>query len=123
MQIEVVTIAIGSLSALLTALVSYFVGRKKAKSSLIDSIMNANEQFRSEVRNDLTEARREIEDLRLAMKDKDKEIAELKTSMNDLRAEIVEKERKISDLKVDLVQKNIIVNELASRVSLLDHQK
>jgi predicted nucleic acid-binding Zn-ribbon protein len=122
MQIEAITLIIGSLASILTALISYFAGKKRAKTTDFDILIKANEQFRNEIRTELASARATIEELRLAMKDKDKEVAELKESIDDLHNEIVEKDRRISDLKVDLLKKDIKVAELASRVSILDQK-
>lgn len=122
MQIEVMEIVVGGLTSLLGALVSFWVGRRKAKNSDFDALIKANEQFRSEIRNELSEARHTIEELRQAMKDKDKEIESMKQSINDLHNEIIEKDRRISDLKVNLLQKDIAMAELTSRVTLLDNK-
>jgi predicted nucleic acid-binding Zn-ribbon protein len=122
MQIEAITLIIGSLASILTALVSYIAGKKKATSTDFDVLIKANEQFRSEIRNELAQARQTIEELRQAMKDKDKEVSDLQNSVNDLQTEIVEKDRRISDLKIDLMKKDIRVSELAARLTMLDKQ-
>jgi predicted RNase H-like nuclease (RuvC/YqgF family) len=122
MQIESMEIVVGGLTSLLGALISFWVGRRKAKNSDFDVLIKANEQFRSEVRNELADARRTIEELRLAMKDKDKEVEELKNSISDLHNEIIEKDRRISDLKIDLMQKDIQMAEISGRLTLLDQK-
>jgi len=122
MTFELLTLIVGGASALLSAIVSYLVGKRRAQTGEFASIVRANEQFRSEIRNELADARHTIEELRLAMKDKDKEIIDLQAAMSDLRAEVVEKDRKISDLKISLMKKDIKVAELAERVTLLDRK-
>lgn len=122
MDTETWEILIGGLSSLLAALVSFWIGRKKAKHSDFDIIIKANDQFRSEIRTELAAARSTIEELRQAMKDKDKEVEDLKDSVNDLHNEIIEKDRRISDLKIDLIQKDIKLAELASRLTKLDQK-
>ena len=117
-----IAVIIGGLGAILTALVGFWTGRKKSKNSDFDLLIKANEQFRSEIRNELADARHTIEELRSAMKDKDREVEELKSSVSDLHNEIVEKDRRISDLKVDLIRKDIKLAELSSRVTLLDQK-
>jgi peptidoglycan hydrolase CwlO-like protein len=122
MQIESMEIVVGGVTSLIGALISFWIGKKKSRNNDFDALIKANEQFRSEIRNELADARATIEELRQAMKDKDKEIEELKNSINDLHNEIIEKDRRISDLKMDLMQKDIMMAEIAGRLTLLDQK-
>jgi peptidoglycan hydrolase CwlO-like protein len=114
---------IGALSAVVGAIGSYFLGRKQAKTNDFNILIKANEQFRDEIRGELTDARKIIEELRQAMRQKDREVESLKASIEELQNEIMEKDRRISDLKINLMQKDIKIAELESRIGFFEEKK
>lgn len=111
---------IGSVGAVLTAVGTYLLGRRAAKTNDFGVLIKANEQFRVEMRTELDASRITIEELRAEMSQKSREISDLQSAIEELHAEIHEKDRIISDLKVSLVKKDIEVSQLQARMQIFE---
>ena len=55
------------LTSLLSSGVSYYLGKRKSGREDFDTLITANEQFRSEIRKDLIEARKTVEEQKIPM--------------------------------------------------------
>ena len=102
------TLGITILTGTATIFGSWFVARSKARNDSFSSIIKANEDFRSEVRKDLVDSKKEldaagkimevlrfeVEKLRIELNHAREEIASLRTELKDAtyeRDELIEK--------------------------------
>lgn len=87
-----------------------------------DKLIQANQKFRDEIRIELDEAKREIDELKQKLNLKDKEIEELKNSIADLKQELSLKDKRLADMKVEIMRRNIKVEDLRGRVDMIDQR-
>jgi peptidoglycan hydrolase CwlO-like protein len=90
-QLTAATLIISSISAISTGVFVYFTNRKKNRRNDFEALVEANTKFREEIRDDLKQAKEELEEayrkiqsLELALYKKDEEIAALKAQILSL---------------------------------------
>lgn len=126
---DVITGLIGVASALVGALSTHVMARrrekhqqKKTAKSEFDLLIQANEKFRTEIRNELASARKQIISLENDIEVKNHEVEELRNSIADLKNELASKEKKISDMKVEIMKRDLQIEDLKNRISLVSKQ-
>ena len=108
------------LTALLTAGVSYYLGKRKSGREDFDVLITANEQFRVEIRKDLIESKATVTRLETIIAEKEKELELLTTENTNVRNEILEKERKLSEMRIDVLRQQVKIVQLEERIKTLD---
>lgn len=96
--------------------------QKKTAKSEFDLLIQANEKFRTEIRTELSTARKQIISLEDDIKVKNREVEELKNSIADLRNELASKEKKISDMKIEIMKRDLQIEDLKNRISAIGKQ-
>lgn len=106
-----VTIA-STISAVVGGLFTYLGVKKKSMSSGFSSILEANERFREEVREDLKKTKQESESLKIKLNNIEIKYKSSVEQISDLQKIIIEYQREISELKT-------IIKQYQSEISIL----
>ena len=116
-EAEIIFVILGALA---TAAVSFYLGKKKSGREDFNTLITANEQFRTEIRKDLIEAKQKVASLESTILEKENELKLLVTDNNTLRNEIIEKERRLSEMRIDLLRKDIFISQLEGKLKILE---
>jgi chromosome segregation ATPase len=86
-----------------TALVAYFVARRKDKTDSFESIIQANEKFRDEVRCDLNTCKSELERYKSLVDKLETDINQYEDQNLALKHQILEYKEKISEYEMIII--------------------
>jgi uncharacterized coiled-coil DUF342 family protein len=101
--------SIAAVALLLTNLVSFFVARKKNNNDAFKNLVDANEQFRNEIRNDLIGAKKEAQDYKDLFN-------ELKEKINEYETQIIELKNQILEYKEIRLEYEAEISQLRARL-------
>jgi septal ring factor EnvC (AmiA/AmiB activator) len=104
-----------AISAVVTGVVAYLVGKKKTARSEFNDLVTANSKFREEIKKDLDQAKATIEKLERTINEKSLLIDEMQTAIADLKQQIILKETKISDMNMELIKKDFQIQVLKDK--------
>lgn len=100
------TVIIGALSVIATNLLTFFGTRKKNNTDAFESLVEANEKFRNEIRGDLIASKKEaqmykdlVNELKEKINEYESQIIELKTSILEYKEIRSDYEREIQRLR------------------------
>jgi chromosome segregation ATPase len=93
------------ITAAITGLVTYMLGRRRSAKSEFSELVTANKKFRDEIKIELDAAKETILRMEKTLEEKGKLIEELQTAIADLKQQIISRETKISDMQMELIKK------------------
>lgn len=101
---------VGLVSAIVSLSVSYFIAKRKSKTDSFESIIQANEKFRDEVRKDLNICKKELD----ASKE---ELESYKDTVQKLEKEIVNSQNDSIKLKFEILEYKQKILDLTNKIS------
>lgn len=105
------------ISAGISSVITYLGTRRKTVTEAFASILEANERFRQEIRNDLSAAREESEHLRINLQHATTQYTDAIAEISQLKRIILDYQRDISNLNSKLIEYQKEIQILKSVIS------
>lgn len=113
-------------SNIFTGILTYIItSRRFSKQSSrreFDDLVEANKEFREEIKKELDQAKLLIEDLKKQINKKDQDMAEMQSSIADLKNQISIRETSISELNTQIMKRDLKIADLERRINKMSSE-